>query len=74
MPTQIKIIDSRQLPATDPARRGQIDRMVTYRVEGGGTYIVFVRNKAEPTLSEVQAAIDADLRVRNSHVGQTFTR
>lgn len=70
----VKILDSRQAPSTDPARRGQIDRMVTYQLDGRATFIVFVRNKPEPTLAEVQAAIDADLRVRNAHVGQTFNR
>lgn len=71
---QIKIIDSRQLPSADPARRGQIDRMVTYKVDDRATFIVFVKNKPDASLAEVQTAIDADLRVRNLHVGQTFSR
>ena len=57
---EVEIIDVRPVPSTDPQRLGQMDTLVTYRVDQFRVYVVRIP-KENPTEEEIKAAIKKQL-------------
>jgi len=69
MELTVKIIDTRDLPATDPGRLGKMDVIVTYQLDAFRTYLVTLPKE---TFSEerLKEAIKKDMTEREKWVGK----
>lgn len=68
------VIEFRKIPSLAPARRGQMDSMIVYTVDGkrDQTYVTIVPS-ATPTDAEISTAIRTDLQHRQTMLGKTGT-
>lgn len=68
---EIEIIEAMDVPSADPARLGQLDTWVTYRVAGARVYSLTVA-KEEATEAEIESRIRAAEAERAKLIGKKF--
>ena len=69
---EVKILDVRQLKATDPARQGKFDRVVFAQIDGARIEVVRVPEEAFSEQAVI-AAIKKRLEEGGKLTGKTFT-
>jgi len=69
---EIRILDTRRLLATDPARAGKSDRLVFYSADGGPVRTLRLPDEGL-TEDRIKAAVKADLAELGALKGKTFT-
>jgi hypothetical protein len=71
MAQEVKVLDTRKLPATTRERLGKFDRVVTWQVADGGTFISVLPDEtfSESSLKE---AIRKELEQRGQLVGKSL--
>lgn len=72
MAQSFKVIDTRRVPSSDPARLGHLDWLVTYQLDAYRTYMVPVP-KDELTESDITEAVRKDLEAIGRWTGKEFT-
>lgn len=67
-----KVLDARQVPSTDTARRGKLDWLIVYQIDNGPVTPVFI-HKDPVTDADIQAAIKDQQTSATVIKGKTFT-
>lgn len=71
MAQEIKILDMREFPSTDPERVGKFDMIITYQVDPYRVYLITIK-KEEFSEDKIKEAIKKDLAERQKWVGKTI--
>ena len=62
------VISVLDIPSPDPMRLGQMDAMITYRVDPLHTFTIRIQ-KSKPSKADIEAAVRADWAIRKETIG-----
>jgi len=68
---KFKVLDIRKIPSPDETRIGQLDHLVTYKLDEFRTYMVRIP-MSTITADDIKAAVKADLEAIERFTGKEF--
>lgn len=69
---EVKILDTREFPSTNPERAGKLDTLITYQLDPQHVYTI-IEPKSDLSKEEVSELVRADFKKKQGIVGTTVS-